>query len=102
MPSIHPNLHLILLEGRIIKVFEHCILIWYSKYFITSDNQLSYKRKVGCTTAIHTLRCVTDYHVNTGSTVNLCSLDVSKVFDRLNYHGPFVKLMCTYSFTAGY
>ena len=28
-----------------------------------------------------------------GSTVNLCALDISKAFDRMNHHGLFVKLM---------
>ena len=29
----------------------------------------------------------------TSSTVNLCALDISKAFDRLNHHGLFVKLI---------
>ena len=46
---------------------------------------------------------IIDYYVSCGSTVNLCALDVSKAFDRMNHHGSswfimdhhglFVKLM---------
>jgi len=35
---------------------------------------------------------VTDYYISRGSTVNLCALDVSKAFDKMNHHGLFVKL----------
>ena len=34
------------------------------------------------------------YHfVNSGSTVNLCTLDLSKAFDKVNHHALFLKLM---------
>ena len=75
------------------KVFEHCILHRYNKYFVTSDNQFSYKHKLGCTTALHTVRCVVEHYVNNGSTVNLCALDLTKAFDRINHYGLFIKLM---------
>ena len=75
------------------KVFEHCILARFSKYFVCSDNQFSYKHKIGCSTVLHTVRCVVDHYVNSGTTVNLCALDLSKAFDRLNHHGLYIKLM---------
>jgi hypothetical protein len=75
------------------KVFEHCILARFRKYLVTSDNQFSYKRKVGCTTVLHTVRCVVDHYVNNGSTVNVCALDLAKAFDRLNHYGLYIKLM---------
>ena len=34
-----------------------------------------------------------DHCVSNGSTVNLCALDVSKAFDKMNHHGLFIKLM---------
>ena len=40
-----------------------------------------------------TLRSVVDYYVNHGSTVNICALDISKAFDKMNHHGLFLKLM---------
>ena len=75
------------------KVFEHCILERYGKFFITSDNQFGFKKKSGCAHAIYSLRCVIDYYLSHGSTVNICALDLSKAFDKMNHHGLFVKLM---------
>ena len=75
------------------KVFEHCILDRFRRYFVTSDNQFSYKHRLGCTTVLHTVRCVVDHYINNGSTVNLCALDLSKAFDRLNHYCLYIKLM---------
>ena len=42
---------------------------------------------------MYTLRSVVDYYVNNGSTVNICALDISKAFDKMNRHRLFLKLM---------
>ena len=34
-----------------------------------------------------------DKFINNGSTVNLCAIDISKAFDRINHHGLFIKVM---------
>jgi Reverse transcriptase (RNA-dependent DNA polymerase) len=39
------------------------------------------------------VRSVVDHYVSNGSTVNLCALDVSKAFDKMNHCGVFIKLM---------
>jgi len=75
------------------KVLEHCILDRYNGLFMTSDNQFGFKKASSCSHAIYVLRCVTDYYVQSGSTVNICAIDVSKAFDKMNHHGLFVKLM---------
>ena len=75
------------------KVLEHCILDRYRKFFETNDSQFGFKKDSGCSHPLYTLRCVTDYFISHGSTVNLCALDVSKAFDKMNHHGLFVKLM---------
>jgi len=75
------------------KVFEHCILNRYNEFFGTSDNQFGFKRGLGCSHATNTVRCVVDRLVKGGSTVNLCSLDLSKAFDRMNHHALFIKLI---------
>ena len=75
------------------KIFEHCILDRYCEYFVTSDNQFGFKRKSSCAHAIYTLRSVVDYYVHHGSTVNVCSLDLSKAFDKMDHHGLLIKLM---------
>ena len=75
------------------KVFEHCILERFADYFVTSDNQFGFKRHSGCSHALYTLRSVVDYYVKYGSTVNICSIDLSKAFDKMDHHALFIQLM---------
>ena len=61
------------------KVFEHCI-DRFGDYFLTSDNQFSFKKQLSFSHAIYTLRCVVDAYVNSGSTVNImCSRPVKSI-----------------------
>ena len=60
-----------------------------SDYLTTSDNQFGFKKGMSCAHAIYTLRSAIDYYVNCGSTVNVCSIDLSKAFDRMNHHVLF-------------
>ena len=39
------------------------------------------------------LRQIVDKFVGDGCTVNLCSIDLSKAFDKVNHYGLFLKLM---------
>ena len=66
------------------KVFEHCIIERYQSFLVSSDNQFGFKKRVGCSFSIKTVRSVVDCYVTKGSTVNLCAIDVSKAFDRVN------------------
>ena len=59
----------------------------------SSDNQFGFKKMSGCVHAIYTLKCIIDYYVSNNSTVNLCALDLSKAFDKINHHALLVKLM---------
>lgn len=72
---------------------EKCILENFEKYFKSSDKQFGFKKNIGCCHTIYSLRLVVDYFVDNGSTVNLCSLDVSKAFDKVNHFVLFSKLM---------
>lgn len=83
----------ITISPLISKILEKCILLNFQKYFRSSDNQFGFKKKVGCEHAIYSLRSTIDYFVNNNSTVNLCSLDVAKAFDRVNHYTLFIKLM---------
>ena len=74
-------------------MFEHCLLILFSKYFITSYNQLGFKPKSGCQHAIYTVRKVVEYYINHNSNVSICCLDISKGFDKVNHSILFLKLM---------
>ena len=75
------------------KLFEHCLLVQFSKYFVTSYNQLGFKPKSGCQHAIYTVRKVVEYYITNSSTVNVCCLDISKGFDKVNHSALFLKLM---------
>ena len=59
----------------------------------SSLNQFGFKKGSSCGHAIHTVRKVVDYYVNGGSTVNVCLLDLSKAFDKMNHSALFIKLM---------
>ena len=75
------------------KVLEHCIIDRYCTFFVSSDNQFGFKKGFGCSHAVFTLRSVIDYYVASNSTVNVCALDLSKAFDKMNHCGLFIKLM---------
>jgi hypothetical protein len=66
------------------KVFEHCVLLVFSKYLVTSEKQFGFKAHVGCTHAIYTLHNVVDYIALRDSTLNACFLDISEAFDMIN------------------
>ena len=59
----------------------------------TSDLQFGFKKDSSCNHAIFTLRKTIEYFVNNHSTVNLCSLDMSKAFDKMNHYELYLKLM---------
>ena len=75
------------------KIFEHCLLIRFKKYLFSSSRQFGFKKSIGCNHAIYLVRQTVDYFVSNDSTVNLCALDISKAFDRVNVYGLLVKLM---------
>jgi len=87
VPTVNRSLSMISVESTspvIFKVFEHCIL----DQVIYSDNQFGFKKQSGCAQAIYVFRCVIDHYVNSGSTVNVWAIDVSKpskVFDKMNH-----------------
>jgi len=72
------------------KVFEHCILRRFSDFLNTHDSQFGFKKSLGCSHAIYCVRNIVNHYVTNGSTVNLCALDITKAFDRMNHHGLFV------------
>jgi len=75
------------------KVFEYCILSKFKNFLSTADNQFGFKQGIGCNFAIRSLRGIVDKFVKGGSTVNLCALDLSKAFDKVNHHALYLKLM---------
>jgi len=62
----------------------------------TADNQFGFKKSLSCSQAIYCVRNIVNHYVSNGNTVNLCALDITKAFDRMNHHGLFIKLMSHY------
>jgi len=75
------------------KIFEHCILSRYSKFLATNSNQFGFKKGSGCDHAIYSVRKVVEHFVAGGSTVNVCLLDLSKAFDKMDHSVLYLKLM---------
>jgi len=75
------------------KVFENCIIDRFGSFFTTSDNQFGFKKGLGCNYAIRAVRNIVDGYIKGGRTANLCAIDLSKAFDKVNHHALFIKLM---------
>jgi len=89
-------------EALLLAQHYHCFLDRYKEYFTSADNQFGFKKGVSCNFAIYTVRQIVDKFVDGGCTVNLCSIDLSKVFDKVNHCAlkrqlP-VRLLCTRKF----
>ena len=59
----------------------------------SSNRQFGFKRGLGCVNAIFRVRKVIDHFTSNNSTVNICTVDLSKAFDRVIHDVLFVKLM---------
>ena len=75
------------------KLFDMAVLDRYSDYFKTSDHQFGFKKPLGCSDAIYSVRNIIETFVSNGSIVNVCTLDLSKTFDRMNHYALLIKLM---------
>jgi len=75
------------------KVFEKCLLEKLQNYLSSSTLQFGFKKKMSCSHAIYTLSTSVDYFANNLSTVNICTIDLSKAFDKLNIHCLLVKMI---------
>ena len=75
------------------KVFEHCLLLLYKEYLFSSERQFGFKKGIGCAQAIFSVRSVINHFVKNNSTINMCCLDISKAFDRVNHSGLLLKLI---------
>jgi len=46
-----------------------------------------------CMQAIFSMRRVIERYAMNGSKVNICALDLTEAFDKINHHGLFIKLI---------
>jgi len=70
------------------RTIEKCLL----PYLYTSTSQFGFKKGHSCAQAVFSARKIIDLFSHHGSTVNICSLDISKAFDRVNHVKLFNKL----------
>ena len=75
------------------KVFEYCILNKFDIFLRSDDRQFGFKKGIGCSHAIVSIRKIVDRITMSGGTINLCSLDLSKAFDKVNHHALYIALM---------
>jgi len=82
------------------KVFEHCILNRFHTWFSSCDTQFGFKKGSGCRNAIYSFRKAVDNLTQSGSTANVCSIDLRKAFDKVNHCALYIKLMKRFVPTA--
>ena len=70
----------ITLSPVISKLFEMVLMILFDKYLQSNPLQFGFKKGSSTSHALFTLKTVTEHYVNSGSTVNLCALDIAKAF----------------------
>ena len=70
------------------------MLLDISNEYLQSDQlQFGFKKSLGCSNAIFSLRPVIDYFRERGSTVYASALDVSKAFDNVNDYKSYTSLL---------
>jgi len=83
----------ITLSPVISKLFEMVLMVVFDSYLKSDSLQFGFKQHSSCSHALFTLRTVIDHYVKSSSTVNICALDISKAFDRVNQFALFNMLM---------
>jgi len=54
---------------------------------------LVFKKGVGCSHATQTVRNIVNQYTKARYTANLCAVDLSKAFDKINHRALYIKLM---------
>lgn len=75
------------------KIFEITLEKFVHSFLVSNKSQFGFKKGVGCSHAIFTVRKTCDFFTNNASTVNICALDISKAFDKVNHCKLLHKLM---------
>lgn len=74
------------------KIFEICLLAKINTLLDSHPRQLGFKRNFNCSLGIYAVKRTVQYFCGRGSTVNLCSVDVKKAFDKTNNYRLLAKL----------
>jgi Reverse transcriptase (RNA-dependent DNA polymerase) len=83
----------ITLNSTISKVFELCILNAIKDCLHTNEMQFGFKPKKGCRDAIFSVCTAINKITSNGNTALICTLDISKAFDKINHFGLLNKLL---------
>ena len=75
------------------KIFEFIILDFIRPHLTTSKGQFGFKKGNSCAHAIYTVRKTTEVFCSQNSTVNICTLDISKAFDKVNHNKLILQLL---------
>jgi len=75
--------------SRLVQVSSSCI----RRTSTYNSNQFGFKKGSGCDHAIYSVRKVVEHFVAGGSTVNVCLLDLSKAFNKMDHSALYLKLM---------
>ena len=75
------------------KLFENALLGKFGSFLSTDNLQFGFKKGVGCSDALHTVRSVVNHFTKNGCTVTVSALDISKAFDRVSHFALLSKMI---------
>jgi len=75
------------------KLFEMVMMTLLDSQLGSDSLQFGFKRNSSCSHALLTMRSVINRYVKDGFTVNICALDISKAFDRVDHFALLQLLM---------
>jgi len=83
----------ITLSPVISKLFEMTLMVIFDNQLSSDPLQFGFKQHSSCSHALFTVRTVIDHYVKSSSTVNICALDISKAFDKVDHFALLQLLM---------
>jgi len=90
---VSDNYRGITLSPIISKLFEIVMMKIFEKQLESDPLQFGFKQKSSCQHALLSLKTIVDHYSKHGSTVNICALDISKAFDRVDHYALLQLLM---------
>ena len=90
---ISDNYRGITISPVISKLFESVLLQLFGDQLSSDSLQFGFKQRSSCNHALFTLRTVVNHYVADNSTINICALDISKAFDRVDHFALLQQLM---------
>jgi hypothetical protein len=83
----------IAISSLLSKLFEKCLMDVFGSFLTVSENQFGFKRGVGCSHAINSVKRVVDFYVEGNGTACLSAIDIRKAYDSVDHTGLFIQLM---------